>query len=85
MNISDQDSLRLNVMLRQKPTAVRIDDSKMIVYALTKKDEAKIQLNPTCKEEKYLRLVRELLSTHVMGSPGGYPVYIRCISVAGLG
>ena len=77
MNISDQDSLRLNVMLRQKPTAVRIDDSKMIVYALTKKGEAKIQLNPTCKEEKYLRLVRELLSTHVMGSPGGYPVYIR--------
>lgn len=77
MNLSSEDSLRLNVMLRQKPRAVRIDDSKMIVYALTRKGEAKIQLNPNCKEEQYLKRVRELLSTHVMGSPAGYPIYIR--------
>ena len=77
MNLSNEDSLRLHVMLRQQPRAIRIDDSKMIVHALTRQGEATITLNPTCREEKYLKLVRELLSTHVMGSPGGYPVYIR--------
>lgn len=77
MPLSNEDNLRLNVMLAQKPQAIRIDDSKMIVYALTEKGEAKVQLNPNCSEEKYLRQVRELLSTHFLGSPGGYPVYLR--------
>ncbi len=77
MSLSNEDSLRINVMLRQKPRAVRIDESRMVVHALTDKGEARIQLNPDCREELYLRKVRELLSTHVMGSPGGYPVYIR--------
>ncbi len=77
MSLTNEDSLRINVMLRQKPRAVRIDESRMVVHALTDKGEARIQLNPDCREELYLRKVRELLSTHVMGSPGGYPVYIR--------
>ena len=77
MQLSNEDNLRLNVLLAQDLKAVRIDESKMIVYALTSKGDAKIQLNPTCKDEKYIRQVKELLSNKIMDSPGGYPVYIK--------
>ncbi len=77
MQLSNEDNLRLNVLLAQDLKAVRIDESKLIVYALTSKGDKQIQLNPTCKDEKYVRLVKELLSNKIMGSPGGYPVYIK--------
>jgi len=77
MQLSNEDNLRLNVLMAQKLKAVRIDESKMELYGLTQKGEATITLNPTCKDNKYLKIVRELLSTKVMGSPGGYPVYIK--------
>ncbi len=76
MELSAEDNLRLNVLLAQKMQAVRIDESKMIVHALTDKGEAKVVLNPNCKDEKYLKEVKALFSTHVMGSPDGYPVFI---------
>ena len=77
MNLSPEDSLRLNVLLKQEPQAVRIDESKMRVLALTSKGEASLSLNPNCRDDQYLKQVRELFSTHVLGSPGGYPVYIK--------
>ena len=77
MQLSPEDNLRLNVLLAQELHAVRIDESKMIVYALTAKGEAKVPLNATGKDEKYIKEVKALLSTHVMGSPGGYPVYLK--------
>jgi len=77
MQLSPEDSLRLNVLLAQELHAVRIDESKMIVYALTGKGEAKVPLNPTGKDEAYIKEVKALFSTHVMGSPGGYPVYLK--------
>lgn len=77
MQLSPEDNLRLNVLLAQELYAVRIDESKMIVYALTEKGEAKVPLNATGKDEKYIKEVKALLSTHVMGSPGGYPVYLK--------
>jgi hypothetical protein len=77
MQLSAEDNLRLNVLLAQELHAVRIDESKMIVYALTAKGEAKIPLNPIGKDEAYIKQVKALLSTHVMGSPGGYPVYLK--------
>ena len=77
MELSAEDNLRLNVLLAQKLQAVRIDESKMIVHALTEKGEAKVVLNPNCKDEKYLKEVKALFSTHVMGSPGGYPVFLK--------
>jgi len=77
MQLSNEDNLRLNVLLVQDLKAVRIDESKLIVYALTGKGDKQVQLNPTCKDEKYVRLVKELLSNKIMGSPGGYPVYIK--------
>jgi len=74
--LSSEDSLRLNVLLAQKPKAIRIDESKMMLFALTEKGEASVVLNPNIRDEQYLRKVRELLSMHSLGSPGGYPVYI---------
>ena len=75
--LSSEDQLRLNVLVAQPLQAVRIDESRMCVHALTEKGEAKVHLNPTCKDEKYIRLIRQFLSTHYLGSPGGYPVYLR--------
>ncbi len=74
--ISATDSLLLNVLLTQEPRALRIDESRMIVYALTAKGEAKVTLTPNCDEGLYLRRIKELLSSHVLGSPGGYPVFL---------
>lgn len=76
LELSSEDSLRLNVLLAQKPQAIRIDESRMTLYALTEKGEASVVLNPDCRDDQYLRRVRELLSMHALGSPGGYPVYI---------
>ena len=75
--LSAEDNLRLNVLLAQNMQAVRIDESKMIVYALTDKGEARVQLNANCNDERYIKEVKSLFSTHVMGSPGGYPVFLN--------
>ena len=48
----------------------------MVLRALTGQGEASIPLVPNCRPDKYLRLIRELLSGHALGSPGGYPVYL---------
>jgi hypothetical protein len=77
MELSHEDSLRLNVLIKQDLRAIRIDEAAMTVHALTGKGEAKVQLNPNCRDEMYLRHIRELLSTHALGSPGGYPVYLK--------
>jgi hypothetical protein len=77
MELSSEDTLRLNVLLRNQPQAIRIDESSMTLYGLSAKGEAKVQLNPTCRDDQYLKIVRELLSGHVLGSPGGYPVYLQ--------
>ena len=77
MELSSEDQLRLNVLIAQPLQAVRIDESRMCVQALSEKGEANVQLNPTCKDEKYIRLIRQFLSTHYLGSPGGYPVFLR--------
>jgi hypothetical protein len=77
MELSPQDTLRLNVLLANRPQAIRINESTMTVFGLSAKGEAQIELNPTGRDEQYLRRVRELLSGHVLGSPGGYPVYLQ--------
>ncbi len=76
MPLSNEDSLRLNVLLAQKVRAIRIDEGKLIVYALTDKGEAKIQLNPTIRNEKYIKEVKDFLSTKALGAPGGFPMFI---------
>lgn len=77
MDLSSEDKLRLNVLLAQSVQAIRIDESRMELNALSDKGEAKIVLHANCKDEKYLKIVRQWLSTHVLGSPGGYPVFLR--------
>ncbi len=77
MELSPQDTLRLHVLLANAPQAIRINESTMTVFGLSASGEAQIALSPTGRQEQYLRRVRELLSGHVLGSPGGYPVYLQ--------
>lgn len=77
LELSPEDELRLNVMLAQNPQAVRIDESRMVVYALTDKGEARVDLSPNCNEAAYLRRIKAMLSSQVTGSPGGYPVFLK--------
>jgi len=76
MPLSSEDSLRLNVLMAQQVKAIRIDEGKMLLYALTTKGEAKITLSPNEKNDRYLKQVRDFLSTKVLGIAGGFPVYI---------
>lgn len=77
MPLSTEDNLRLNVMLANNVDAVRIDEGRMMVYGIASDNEMQIQLNPNCRDELYVKQVRELLSGHVLGSPGGYPVFLK--------
>ena len=75
-DLSPEDRFRLEVLLAQDLKAIRIDESNLVLHALTDQGEASIPLAPNCRPDKYLRLIRELLSGHALGSPGGYPVYL---------
>ncbi|MBI5329109.1 MAG: hypothetical protein HZB71_00685 [Betaproteobacteria bacterium] len=75
-DLSPEDSFRLQVLLTQNLKAVRIDESALVLHALTDQGEASLPLAPVCRPDRYLRLVREFLSGHALGSPGGYPVYL---------
>lgn len=77
MQLSSEDLLRLNVLLAHDLQAVRVDEQTLTVYALTRDDEARIPLSPNCRPEQYLKRVRETLSSHALGSPGGYPVFLQ--------
>ncbi|MBK1647997.1 sulfur reduction protein DsrS [Rhabdochromatium marinum] len=77
MELSSEDSLRLNVLLANKPQAIRIDEAKFMVHGLAEQGEFSVPLHPSGRPESYLRAVRELISGHILGSPGGYPIYLR--------
>jgi len=77
MDLTPEDTLRINVLLASQIEAIRLDESRMTLFALSQKGEAKVKLNPNCRDDAYLRKVRETLSSHVLGSPGGYPVYLK--------
>lgn len=77
MPLSTEDQLRLNVLLAHDVLAIRIDESTMIVHAWSPAGEARVPLNPNARPENYLKQVRELLSSHALGSPGGYPVFLQ--------
>lgn len=76
--LSSEDSLRLNILMMANPIqAVRIDESAMMLYALTENGEARVQLHPNCRADQYIARVKEFLGGHALGSPGGYPVYLQ--------
>lgn len=77
MDLSREDALRLNVLLAGTLHAIRIDESALTVHGLSERGEAHIKLNPCGRTDQYLRLVRETISGQVLGSPGGYPVYLK--------
>ncbi len=77
MDLSPEDALRLNVLLAKKPLAIRIKESAMELHGLTEEGEICIRIKPTCRDEQYIKKVKELISGHVLGSPGGYPVYLQ--------
>lgn len=92
MELTPEDSFRLNVLLANKPLAIRIDEARMTVHGLAAGGaaqhgeagpsgvagrEIRVQLHPSTRPDHYLRLVRELISGQVLGSPGGYPVYLK--------
>ncbi|CAA6818559.1 MAG: Unknown protein [uncultured Thiotrichaceae bacterium] len=77
MQLSNEDNLRMNVLLAQQLKAIRINEGTMTVHALTDKGEAKVKLNPTSRDEQYLRWIREMISMKVTGSPGGYPIFLK--------
>ncbi len=76
MELSEEDSLRLHV-LAQISLAIRIDEAQMAVIGLGEAGEHRVKLNPSHQVDRYLRSVREMLSTMALGTPGGYPVFIR--------
>ncbi len=75
--LSREDSLRLNVLLASKPQAIRIHEGSLIVQGLGPQGESTVRLRPTTRSDQYLRRVRALISGHVLGSPSGYPLYLR--------
>jgi hypothetical protein len=77
LDLSSEDSFRLNVLLANKPKAIRIDESRLVVHGLSEQGEARVTLHPAGRPEQYVRAVKELISGHILGSPGGYPVYLR--------
>ena len=74
--LSPEDELRLNVLFNTDLKAVRIDESHMTLWALTPQGEASVPLRPNERADRYLKRVREQLSGHALGSPGGYPVHL---------
>jgi len=76
MELSDEDALRLHVLLANAE-AIRIDPGAMVVYGLVGEEERQVPLHPTGGDDRYLQAVRELLSGQVLGSPRGYPVLLR--------
>jgi len=74
--LSLEDELRLNVLFNTELKAVRIDESSMTLWALTPQGESSVPLKPNERADRYLKRVRELLSGHALGSPGGYPVHL---------
>ena len=77
MQLSNEDNLRLNVLLAQDLKAIRINEGTMTVHALTDQGEAKVVLNPTTHDDQYLKIVKELFSLKITGSPGGYPIFLK--------
>lgn len=75
--LASEDALRLAVLMTGEVHAVRIDEGRMELLALTPRGEARVALHANCRPENYLTRVRETLGGHALGSPGGYPVHLR--------
>lgn len=78
-----EDRLRLAILLRQEFFALRVDEGKMRIHALTAAGEAAIQLKPERTDARYIRAVHEVIASQVLGVPHGYPNYLKRWTRAG--
>ena len=91
LDLSNEDSLRLNILLCQDVYAIRINESQLILYALisgdteTVKDtdrvkqdrEVSVKLTPNCNADKYLKTVKAFLASYYLDSPAGFPIFMN--------
>ncbi len=75
--LEPEDILKLNVLIATS-IAIRIDTYKLTVVGLNAQfKEQTIVLKPSGNSEAYLKQVKKLLVTQVLGAMGGYPSYLK--------
>ncbi len=76
MKLTTEDLFKMNVLMAQKPRAIRIKENTMQVFGLTDKGDACVNLSTAARQIPYLRAVREFLADRMINSPGGFPIHI---------
>lgn len=75
--LEPEDILKLNVLIATS-IAIRIDTYKLTVVGLNAQfKEQTIELRPSGDSEVYLKKVKKLLVSQVLGAMGGYPSYLK--------
>ena len=75
--LEPEDILKLNVLIATS-VAIRIDNYKLTVVGLNAQfKEQIIALKPSGDSEVYIKEVKKLLVTQVLGAMGGYPSYLK--------
>ncbi|HIB27662.1 MAG TPA: hypothetical protein EYO47_00120 [Candidatus Thioglobus sp.] len=75
--LEPEDILKLNVLIATS-VAIRIDTYKLTVVGLNAQfKEQIIALKPSGDSEVYIKEVKKLLVTQVLGAMGGYPSYLK--------
>jgi len=76
-DLSPEDNFQLNVLLSQSIDAIRLNESKLILYAFMNEKEVSLKLSPNCHVDQYIKKIKECLSTRYLKSPAGYPVFLK--------
>jgi hypothetical protein len=75
--LEPEDILKLNVLIATS-IAIRIDTYKLVVIGLNAQfKEQTIELCPSGDSDAYIKAVKKLLVTQVLGAMGGYPSYLK--------
>jgi hypothetical protein len=75
--LEPEDILKLNVLIATS-VAIRIDTYKLTVVGLnTQFKERTISLKPSGDTHAYIKAVKKLLATQILGVMGGYPSYLK--------
>ena len=82
LELSNEDNLRLNILLCQDVNAIRINESQLILFALigeadSADKEVSIKLSPNCNSDKYVKSVKAFLASHYLDSPAGFPIFMN--------
>ena len=86
LDLSNEDNLRLNILLCQDVKAIRINESKLTLFALVRDGvsngtsdvkEVSVKLTPNCNVDQYVKSVKAFLSSHYLDSPAGFPIFMN--------